>query len=110
MVWQIRRDLLRRHLGSVTFHDRTRSIDQELREIPSDLVFTVLIGLRGRKEFVQVTRRIAIHIDLREDRKLHPVGRSRKLENFCIGSRLLRAKLITGEGKYVEPTSLIVFM
>ncbi len=107
---ELHADFLRCYLGSISLDDRPRTINQELGEIPGDVLIALFVGLFRFQKFVEITRAVAVDLDLREHRELHIVGRCGELQNLRVGSRLLRAELIAGKGENVEAARLVALM
>ena len=75
------------------------SVNQELGEVPTDIGFSVGIGLLGFKYVVQVTGSIPIYLYFREQLEIAIVFASCKFKNFVVVTRLLRSKLIARKAK-----------
>jgi len=101
-------DFLGRRLGRESLDHLPVAADQELREIPDDVFFPVLVGMARLEEFIDLAGALPVDFDLAEHRKRHGVFRSGELENFGVGPGLLRAELIARKAEDVEPFVVVM--
>lgn len=84
------------------------TIDYELLEVPCDIGGVGVAGLRRLEQPVQLTRTVAVDLDLREHRKVDVVLRRDELENLGLGTGLLRSELIARKSKYLSVVELMM--
>lgn len=101
-------DFLRCHLRREALQHRSVATDQEFREVPDDVFLALRVGEPRLEELVDLAGAVTVDVDLRKHREGRPVFRSRELENFSIGSRFLRSKLVARKSENTE--SIIVVM
>ena len=80
---------------------------EEFRKVPGDILVPILVRISSFQELVDIARRVAVDIDLREHRKRRSVLGRRKVQNLCVRPGLLSAELVAGKG---ENTQLIRFI
>ena len=82
--------------------------DQELGEIPGDVLVAIFIGVSCFQESVKVARPVAVHLDLGEHGEGHPKLGLGEFLDFFIGSRFLATELVAGKREDAE-TRLVIF-
>jgi hypothetical protein len=107
---QLFADILWRDLGTESPNHLARTIDQELGEIPRDIGFTVVVGLGGFQELVQIASAIAVDLDLGEHGEADIILRLRKFKHFGVAARFLASELIARKRQHGKSLILVIFM
>ena len=92
-------DLFRGDPGTESLHDGAVPVDQELLEVPGDVVGLALTGLLLAEPLVERSGTIAVDLDLGEHREGHAVLRRGELEDLLVGVRFLVRELVAWEGE-----------
>jgi len=100
-------------LGTEALHALAVAVHEELLEIPSDALPPIdqhphlgHLPLRLLEEAVERGLRVAVDVDLREQLELCQFGLGKRLD-LVVGTRLLLAELVAGEGEDLEAFRLI---
>jgi hypothetical protein len=107
---QVLADFLGSSLWTPTGDDLTRTINQELLEVPGDIGGFTFAWLVRPKPAVQRGGGVAIHLDLCEHGEVRVVLRRSEFKDLGIGARLLATELITGESEDVEALFAVLFL
>jgi hypothetical protein len=103
-------DVFGRDGRSIAFQDLSIAPDEELGEVPADVLVALFVRVAALEIAVGVTGAVPVDLDLREHREVDVVLRTGKLEDLFVRSGLLAAKLIAREAKNVEATTLVLFV
>jgi hypothetical protein len=91
-------------------HDRSGSIDQELGEVPGDVLLAFLVRLLGLEELIELTGPVAVDLDFGEHRKIDVVLRLGEFQDLGVGSGLLGAELVARKGENREALGPVIFV
>ena len=102
----LRHERERAFFGAVVVHDLAISIDEELGEVPWDLLGYLLAwGAKSRSKAqkpIEWMGKFSIHVNFGEEREFRTIFTHCELFDFCFCSRLLTTELITWEGEDFE--------
>ena len=103
-------DLFRRRLGREALDHLAGAIDEELAEVPGDVLVAIRIRVPVLEEAVEIASAVAVDLDLGEHRELGAVVGTGELEDLRVGPGLLGPELVAGESEDVEAAAVIVFV
>jgi hypothetical protein len=91
-----------------TSANRAIASDQELGEVPSDVLVARCVRIAVLEELVEIAGAVSVHLDLREHRKIDVELGPNEVQNLVVAARLLGAELVAWKAQDVEALGLVV--
>jgi len=101
-------DFLGRRRRTTTREHRAIAADQELREVPGDVLVALLVRMAVLQELVEIAGSVSVYLDLREHREVDVVLGADEVQDLFVAARLLGAELVARKAEDAEAPGLVL--